>query len=157
MDNQTCFWHVYFLHIGLASKARHLEPIEHNSFIKWFKKWMFCFTTLLSKFQHFENFEWFGFSSSSSKNMYLHRRGHVFVVQKNWKELYDFMFSFWLYFLEMYFRDLILLVYRIQKDINIVSKLFLNIFINLRRHYFSYWHTTVHYNYNNVKFTKIQS
>jgi hypothetical protein len=30
----------------------------------------------------------------------------------------------------MYFKHLIRLVYKIQKDINIVSKLFLNIFIN---------------------------
>jgi hypothetical protein len=27
-------------------------------------------------------------------NMYFHRRGHVFVVQKNSNELYEFMFSF---------------------------------------------------------------
>jgi hypothetical protein len=51
----------------------------------------------------------------------------------------------------MYFRHLILLVYKTQKDINIVSKLFLNIFINLRRHHFIYWHTTIHYHYNNVR------
>jgi len=36
----------------------------------------------------------------------------------------------------MYFKHLIILVYRTQKDINIVSKLFKNIFINLRKHFF---------------------
>jgi hypothetical protein len=55
------------------------------------------------------------------------------------------------YFFKMYFRHLIPLVYRTQNDINIVSRLFLNIFINLKRHHFIYWHTTIHYNYNNVK------
>jgi hypothetical protein len=81
-------------------------------------------------------------------NMYFHRRGHVFVVQKIWNQLYDFMPSILLLFTNIYFRHLIPLVYRIQNDINITSKL---IFINLRRHHIICWHTTTGYNYNNVK------
>jgi hypothetical protein len=61
------------------------------------------------------------------------------------------------FFFQMHFKHLILLVYNTQKDINIVSKLFLNVFINSKRHHFIYWHTTIHYNYNNVRQTKIQS
>jgi hypothetical protein len=41
------------------------------------------------------------------------------------------------YLKNIYIEHLISLVYRTQKDINIVSKLFLNIFINLRRHHFT--------------------
>jgi hypothetical protein len=61
------------------------------------------------------------------------------------------------YFLKEKFKHLIPLFYKIQKNINIVFKLFLNIFINLKRHHFIYWHTTVHYNYNNVRQKKIQN
>jgi len=31
-------------------------------------------------------------------NMYFHRRGHVFVVQKVWNQSYDYMHSFWFLF-----------------------------------------------------------
>jgi hypothetical protein len=34
-------------------------------------------------------------------NRYFHRRGHVFVVQKVWNQLYDFMHSFWFLFNKM--------------------------------------------------------
>jgi hypothetical protein len=40
------------------------------------------------------------------------------------------------YFKNIYFKHFIPLVYKIQNDINIVSKLFKNIFINLRRNHF---------------------
>jgi hypothetical protein len=42
------------------------------------------------------------------------------------------------YFFLKNFKHLIPLVYRTQKDINIISKLFLNIFVNLIRHHFIY-------------------
>jgi hypothetical protein len=90
-------------------------------------------------------------------NMYFHRKRHVFVVQKIWNQLYDFMHSFRLLKKKMYFRHLITLVYGSQNGIYIVSRLIWNIFINLRRHYFIYWHTRIHYNYNDVRFLKIQS
>jgi hypothetical protein len=74
-----------------------------------------------SKFQDFEIFVWFGISSNSSNehamNMYFHRRGHSFVVQKTWNQLYDFMHSFWLLKKKMYFKHLIMLVYKTQNDI----------------------------------------
>ncbi len=54
------------------------------------------------------------------------------------------------YFEKMYFKHLIPLVYKTQKDINIASKLFLNIFINFKKHHFIYWHAIIQYNYNNV-------
>jgi hypothetical protein len=56
-----------------------------------------------------------------------------------------------------YFKHSIPIIYKTQKEINIVSKLFLNIIIDLRKHHFIYWHTTIHYIYNNGKFLKIQS
>jgi hypothetical protein len=56
-------------------------------------------------------------------NMYFHRKGHVFVAQKIWNQLYNFMHSFW-FFEKKYFKHLIPLVYKTQNDIYIVSKLF---------------------------------
>jgi hypothetical protein len=56
-------------------------------------------------------------------SMYFCKREHVFLVQKIWNQLYDFMPYFWIFF-KMYFKHLIPLVYKTQKDINIVSKLF---------------------------------
>jgi hypothetical protein len=68
MDNQTFFWHVYFIHMWLTPKAKHFELIEHNFFIKWLKKWVLCLTL---KFQDFETFEWIGFSSNlSNENVF---------------------------------------------------------------------------------------
>ncbi len=59
--------------------------------------------------------------------------------------------------LKMYFKHLIPLVYKTPNDIYILSKLFQNIFINFKKHHFTYRHTTIHYNYNNVRYTKILS
>jgi hypothetical protein len=43
-----------------------IELIEHNVFAEWFKKWILCLATFFfSKFQDFEFFVWFGFSSNS--------------------------------------------------------------------------------------------
>jgi hypothetical protein len=63
--------------------------------------------------------------------MNFHKRGHVFVVQKNYKKLYDLCIPFD-YLKKLYFTHLITLVYMIQNDIYIVSKLFFNIFINFK-------------------------
>jgi hypothetical protein len=57
----------------------------------------------------------------------------------------------------MYFKHLITFIYKTQNNIYKVSKLFLNNFINLRRHHFIHSHIKIHYNYNNVRFLKIQS
>ncbi len=131
----------------LASKARHFEPIEHLFFYQMVLK-----NSHLSCIPFFQNFKTLKFLNDlvfhqvHPMNMYFHRRGHVFVVQKIWNQLYDFMPSFLLYF-----EHLIILIYRTQKHINIVSKWFKNIFINLRRHHFIYLHTTIHYNYNSAR------
>jgi hypothetical protein len=85
-------------------------------------------------------------------NMYFYKSGHVFVVQKIWFQLYDFMHSFlFLYQKKMQFKHLIYLIYKIQNDIYIVSKKKLNFLINLTRHHFIHSHVTIHYNHNNVK------
>jgi hypothetical protein len=57
------------------------------------------------------------FYQAHPMNMYFHKRGHVFVVQKEWHQLYDFMSSFWLFFKKMYFKHLIPLVYRFKKTL----------------------------------------
>ncbi len=87
-------------------------------------------------------------------NMSFYRRGQctksfILIV---W--FYAFLF---ITFLKNYFRHLITLVYKTQNDIYIIFKIFLNTFINLRWHHLIYWHTTIHYNYNNTRFLKIQS
>jgi hypothetical protein len=89
-------------------------------------------------------------------NMYFHRRGHVFCCPKNLKSIVRFYAFLLIIFLKLYFRHLIPLIYRTQKDIDIVSKLFLNYFINLKRHHFICWHSIIHYNYNNVRYKKNQ-
>ncbi len=56
-------WWEYFWHMWPTPKAKHFEPIEHNIFAKWFLKknpWPFPL-----KFQDFEIFVRFGFSSNS--------------------------------------------------------------------------------------------
>jgi hypothetical protein len=63
--------------------------------------------------------------------MYFHRKGHVFVVQKNWNQLYNFMHSFLLFLWKKYFKHLIILVYETQNDIYKISKLFKNILIKI--------------------------
>jgi hypothetical protein len=57
-----------------------------------------------------------------------HKRGHVFVVQKVWNQLYDFMHSFLLFKKMVWTLDIISLS-PIQNDIYRVSKLFINILL----------------------------
>jgi hypothetical protein len=57
-------------------------------------------------------------------NMYFHRKGKALVVQKVINQLYDFMHSFWFLWKKMYFIHLIILIYKTQHDIYIVSNLF---------------------------------
>jgi len=77
--------------------------------------------------------------------------GACFCCIKNLKSIVWFYTFHLITFLKMCFIQLIPLVYRTQKDINIIFKLFKNIFINLRIHHFIYWHITIHCNYNNVR------
>jgi len=55
------FWQYYFLHMCDAPKIRHFEPIEHNFWVKWFKKWVFCLAAFSCKISRFWNFcmNWF--------------------------------------------------------------------------------------------------
>jgi hypothetical protein len=59
-------WQDYFLHMWPTSKATHFEPIEHNFSSIGFLNESFALQPFPSKFQDFESFVWFGFSSSSS-------------------------------------------------------------------------------------------
>ncbi len=86
-------------------------------------------------------------------NMYFHRRGHVFVIQKIEINCMILCFPFD-YFKNLYFKHLIPSLYNTQNDINIVSKLFKIFLLIFRRHHFIYWHTTIDYNYNNVRLKK---
>jgi hypothetical protein len=70
-------------------------------------------------------------------NMYFHRRGHIFVIQKNWNQLYDFMPLFWILKKKFYTFDSFSL--QTQKHINIVSKLFLNICELYPCHLIGFW------------------
>jgi len=70
-------------------------------------------------------------------NMYFHRRGHVFVVQFFWNQLYDLKKSSIETLDTVNLKDQKWHLHSIQ--------------INLTRHHFIYWHTTIHYNFSNVK------
>ncbi len=135
------------LHLKLDIK----NPLNITFFIKWFKKWVVCLVALSFKILRFKIFcmIWFFIKFIQWTCIFI-KGGHVFVAQKVWNRLYDFMPSIWILKKEKHFEHLIILVYKIQNDTYIVFKLFKNIFINLRRHHFIYWHTTIHYNYNNV-------
>jgi hypothetical protein len=114
-----------------------LNIIEHFFFIKWFKKWILCLVTLFFKISKLWKFwmNWFFIKFVQWTCTFI---VHVFVVQKNWNQLHDLMLSFLLLFKKVYFKHLIPLVYKTQKDINIISKIFKNIFINLRKLHFIY-------------------
>jgi hypothetical protein len=88
------FWQDYFLYMWPAPTAKHFEPIEHNYFAKWLKNESFALQPYPSKFQDFEIFVWFGFSSSSPNEHVFYKMGQVFVVSKVWNQLYDCMHSF---------------------------------------------------------------
>jgi hypothetical protein len=71
--------HVESLHMWLAPKAKHFEPIKHKFFVKS---------------QNFKTLKSLYGLIFHSMHMYFHRRRHVFVVQKLWNQFYDFMHSF---------------------------------------------------------------
>jgi hypothetical protein len=91
------FWQDNILHMWLAPKARHFEPIEHNYFCQMVK----ILNPLLCNpfFQNFKTlkFVWLGFHQVHPMNIYFHKWGHVFVVQKfeiNCMTLCIFFYSF---------------------------------------------------------------
>jgi len=91
-----------------------MNPLPYNPFLQNFNILKFLYDLV--------------FHQLHPMNMHFYRRGHVFVVQEIWSQLYDFMYFVWLLFKKMYFRYLITLVYKTQNDIYIVSKL-LNFFL----------------------------
>ncbi len=60
------FYKIIFCTCGLASKAKHFEPIEHHFLSNGFLNESFALQLFPSKFWNFEIFVWFGFTSSSS-------------------------------------------------------------------------------------------
>jgi hypothetical protein len=93
MDNQTCFSARLFpTHVTL--KARHFEPIEHNFLSNGWKMSILPCNPFPQNFKILKLYYDFDFHQVHPMNMYFHRR-HVFVLQKVWNQLYDFMHSFW--------------------------------------------------------------
>jgi hypothetical protein len=101
------FWQDYFMHMWLAPKARHFEPIEHHCFAKWLKKWIHCLMALSFKISRFWNFcmIWVFIKFTQWTCIFIRKR-HVFVVQKVWNQLNDSIHSFWLFFKTMQFEHL---------------------------------------------------
>jgi hypothetical protein len=62
-------------------------------------------------------------------NMYFHRRGACFCCKKNLKSLVWLYAFLLIVFLKMHFRHLIILIYKTQNEIYIISQLFKNIWI----------------------------
>ncbi len=107
----------------LHLKLHILNPLNIIFFINWFFKWVLCLATLFSKYQNFESFVWFGFSSSSSNEHVFSLKWACFCCTKSLK-LIVWLYAFLLiFFKKNYFKHLITLVYRTQNDIYIVSKL----------------------------------
>jgi hypothetical protein len=84
----------YFLYMWPTPQVGDFEPIEHNFFIKWLRKSVLFLAALSFKFKTLKFLYNLVFHQVHLMNMYFHRRGHVFVVQKVWDQLYDFMHSF---------------------------------------------------------------
>jgi hypothetical protein len=113
-----------------------LNPLN-NLFCQMVKKWILWFVPFPSKFKTLKFLYDLVFHQVHLMNMYFHKRGHVFVVQLFWNQLYDLK----------------------KKSIETLDTISLkdqkwhlhSIQINLTRHHFIYWHTTIHYNFSNVK------
>jgi len=113
-----------------------LNPLN-NLFCQMVKKWILWFVPFPSKFKTLKFLYDLVFHQVHLMNMYFHKRGHVFVVQFFWNQLYDLK----------------------KKSIETLDTISLkdqkwhlhSIQINLTRHHFIYWHTTIHYNFSNVK------
>jgi hypothetical protein len=77
------FWQNYFLHMWPTSKAIHFEPIEHNFFIKWLKKWVFCLAILSFKISRLQKIclIWV-FHQVHPMNICFHRRGMLLLYKK---------------------------------------------------------------------------
>jgi hypothetical protein len=102
------FWQNYFLHMWPTFEAKHFEHIEHNCFVKWLKTWVFFLATFFFRISKLLIFFYnLVFHQVHFMNMYFHRKGHAFIVQKVWNQLYNFMHSFWFLLKKMQFKHLI--------------------------------------------------
>jgi hypothetical protein len=136
-----------------TSKGKHFEPIEHFFLIKWFLKKVFYLTTLPTKISKLWNFCMIWFFIKFIQRTCTFIEGGIFLLYKRF-EIYCMILCFpFYYFFKNVLRHLIPLIYKTQNDIYIISKLFLKI-LYLKRHHFIYCHTTIHYDYNNVRLTK---
>jgi hypothetical protein len=138
IDNKHVFWQYYFLHMWPTPKARHVEAIDCQMV---FKMSPLPFSLFLRNSKIVKLFYDSIVHEVDQMNMYFHRKSHVFVVQKNWNQLCDFMHSFWLVKKKWSFDTWY--IFKTQTNIYIVSKFFLNNYINLTRHHFVYWHTII--------------
>jgi hypothetical protein len=135
----TCDMHIKLyilnpLNIMFLSNGLKMNPLPYNLFLQIFKTLSFLYDLV--------------FHQVHPMNMYVRRRGHAFVVQKIWNQLYDFMSSFWFLKKKVFWtlgsfslHDSKWHLYNIQ----------LICFINLKIHHIIYWHTTIHCNYYNVR------
>ncbi len=71
------------LNIIFCQMVNKMNPFPHNPFLQNLKTLKFLYNLV--------------FHQVHLMNMYFHRRGHAFVVQKVWIKLYDFMHSFWFF------------------------------------------------------------
>jgi hypothetical protein len=69
-------------------------------------------------------------------------------MKENWNQLHYLIYSFWFFLKQkLQLRQGLKLFKKIQKDINIISNLFLNFFVRLTWHYSCYNHIPIHYNH----------
>jgi len=135
----------------LHLKPNILNPLNIIIF-KWFKKWVLCLVALSFKISRLWNFWMLWFFIKFIQGTCIFIEGGMFLLYKKFEiKCMILCLLFYYLFLKCILDTWFFLVFKTQKDINIVSKLFLNIFINLRKHHFIYWHKIVHYNYNNVR------
>jgi hypothetical protein len=78
----------------LHLKLNILNPLNKCFWSNGFLNESFSLQPFLSKFQGFKIFVNFFFHQVHLMNMYFHRSRHIFVLQKVWNQLYDFIHSF---------------------------------------------------------------
>jgi hypothetical protein len=101
-------WQDYFLHMWPTPKLDILNLLNIIFFVKWFKKWIFFLVTLSFKISKLLKFFYdLVFHQVHFMKKYFHRKGHVFIVQKIWNQLYEFMHSFLFLLKKMQFKHLI--------------------------------------------------
>jgi hypothetical protein len=90
-------------------------------------------------------------------NIAKHRRVHYLSMKENWSQLHCLTRSFWFLLKQkLQWKQGFKLFKRTQKDITI-SNLFLDFFIRLTWHHYSYNHIPIHYNHEIINVIKIQN